>query len=78
MKHLDGHVFTVNVEGVTDCNHTLRIPNKGMPRISGHGYGDLYITFHVQFPNKSALSTHKKSELRKILGPGQKIKILSV
>jgi len=52
MKHLDGHVFTVNVEGVTDCNHTVRIPNKGMPRTNGPGYGDMYITFHVQFPEK--------------------------
>lgn len=77
MKHLDGHIFTVKVEGVTECNHTLRIPNKGMPRSSGHGYGDLYITFHVQFPKESEISTHQKLDLKKILGPGQKIKIIS-
>jgi len=77
MKHLDGNVFKVKVDGLTECNHTLRIPNKGMPRSTGHGYGDLYITFHVQFPNKNDLSTHQKLELKKILGPGQKIKIIS-
>merc|ERR1712037_862251 len=61
MKHLDGHLFIVKVEGVPDCIHNLPNPNKGMHRSSGHGYGDLYITFHLQFPNKIDLSIHKKS-----------------
>merc|ERR1712137_1489511 len=49
--HLDGHKFTVNVDDVTECDHVMRVTGKGMPRRGGRGgFGDLYITFDVDFP----------------------------
>ena len=64
---MDGHKFSVEVDGVTDCDHVMRVPGKGMPRRSGRGFGDLYITFEVDFPE--TLTQKQKDEIRKILGP---------
>lgn len=69
MKHLDDHEFTVNVEGVVDCDHVMRVPNKGMPRRNGRGFGDLYLTFEVDFPDK--LTEEQKKGLKGILGEGK-------
>ena len=52
---------------MTDCDHVMRVPGKGMPRRSGRGFGDLYITFEVDFPE--TLTQKQKDELRRILGP---------
>jgi len=67
LNHVDGHKFSVEVDGVTDCDHVMRVPGKGMPRRSGRGFGDLYITFEVDFPE--TLTQKQKDELRRILGP---------
>jgi len=67
--HLDGHKFTVNVSGVTECDHVMRVTGKGMPRRrGGSGFGDLYITFDVDFPD--ALTDKQREGIRKILGGG--------
>lgn len=63
--HLDGHKFTVNVDDVTECDHVKRVNGKGMPRRRGGGYGDLYITFDVEFPDK--LTAQQKKAIRKLL-----------
>lgn len=65
LTHVDGHKFTVDVDGVTECDHVMRVPTKGMPRRSGRGFGDLYITFEVDFPD--SLSQKQKDSVRKIL-----------
>lgn len=63
---MDGHKFTVDVDGVTECDHVMRVPGKGMPRRSGRGgFGDLYITFEVDFPD--TLTAEQKESIRKIL-----------
>lgn len=62
---MDGHKFTVDVDGVTECDHVMRVPGKGMPRRSGRGFGDLYITFEVDFPD--TLTDAQKESIRKIL-----------
>jgi DnaJ-class molecular chaperone len=67
LTHLDDQNFTVTVNTVTDCDHVMRVPGKGMPRRNGRGYGDLYLTFEVDFPDE--LSQAQKDEIRKILGP---------
>lgn len=65
LEHVDGHKFTVEVDGVTECDHVMRVPGKGMPRRSGRGFGDLYITFEVDFPD--TLSDAQKKAIREIL-----------
>ncbi len=62
---MDGHKFTVDVDGVTECDHVMRVPGKGMPRRSGRGFGDLYITFEVDFPD--TLTDAQKNSIREIL-----------
>lgn len=66
LQHLDDHEFTVNVDDVTECDHVLRVPGKGMPRRSGKGFGDLYLTFEVDFPD--TLSEKQKIAIKNILG----------
>jgi len=66
LTHLDGHKFTVKVDDVTECDHVMRVPGKGMPRRRGRGFGDLYLTFEIDFPD--TLTAQQKSEIRKILG----------
>ena len=52
-KHLDGHTVTIKRTGVTKPNQAIRIKGEGMPK---HGtpseFGDLTITFTVDFPAK--------------------------
>jgi DnaJ-class molecular chaperone len=55
----------VDVNDVTECDHVLRVPGKGMPRRSGRGFGDLYITFEVDFPD--TLTDSQKESIRQIL-----------
>jgi len=64
LTHLDGHEFTVTKTDVTDCDEVLRVPGKGMPRRSGRGYGDLYITFEVDFPDH--LTESQKTSVRNV------------
>ncbi|GKY97602.1 hypothetical protein MPSEU_000718600 [Mayamaea pseudoterrestris] len=66
LTHLDDKEFTVQVEDVTDCDHVLRVPGKGMPRRNGRGFGDLYLTFEVDFPDR--LTVEQKKAIREILG----------
>jgi len=63
--HVDDHKFTVDVDGVTECDYGMRVPGKGMPRSSGRGFGDLHITFEVDFPD--TLTNAQKKAIREIL-----------
>mmetsp|Transcript_7055 Transcript_7055/g.8776 ORF Transcript_7055/g.8776 Transcript_7055/m.8776 type:complete len:376 (+) Transcript_7055:87-1214(+) len=63
--HVDGHKFTVDIEDVTECDQVVRVPGKGMPRRRGNGFGDLFITFEVDFPN--TLTQKQKDGIREIL-----------
>lgn len=65
LEHVDGQKFTIQVDKVTECDHVMRVPGKGMPRRSGRGYGDLYLTFEVDFPDE--LSEEQKVGINKIL-----------
>jgi DnaJ-class molecular chaperone len=65
LTHLDDSRFSVQVDTVTDCDHVMRVPGKGMPRRGGNGFGDLYITFDVDFPD--TLTNEQKTAIRKIL-----------
>jgi DnaJ-class molecular chaperone len=70
LTQLDAKKFTLNIDDVIDCDHVLRVPGKGMPRRTGRGYGDLFITFTVDFPDK--LSKQQKETLRTALSGGSK------
>lgn len=69
LKHLDDKEFVVNVDTVTDCDHVMRVPGKGMPRRNGRGHGDLFLTFEVDFPDE--LTKEQKIAIRKILGDAE-------
>jgi DnaJ-class molecular chaperone len=69
LTHLDGKEFVVEVNTVTDCDHVMRVPGKGMPRRNGRGFGDLYLTFEVDFPDE--LTVAQKAAIREILGDGR-------
>jgi DnaJ-class molecular chaperone len=69
LVHLDDKEFVVNVDTVTDCDHVMRVPGKGMPRRNGRGFGDLFLTFEVDFPDE--LTQEQKTAIRKILGDAQ-------
>lgn len=68
LTHVDGHKFSVDVDGVTECDHVMRVPGKGMPRRNGRGMGDLYITFEVDFPD--SLTKDQIAGIRSILTEG--------
>ncbi|KAL7535699.1 hypothetical protein ACHAWF_006942 [Thalassiosira exigua] len=52
---LYGHKFTVDVSGVTECDHVMH-----------GGFGDMYITFDVEFLD--SLTDEQRAGIRKILG----------
>ena len=66
LKQLDDTEFTITVDDVIDCDHVMRVPGKGMPRRNGRGFGDLYITFEVDFPD--TLTDAQKKSIADILG----------
>jgi DnaJ-class molecular chaperone len=68
LTQLDGTEFSITIDEVIECDEVLRVPGKGMPRRSGRGFGDLFITFEVDFPDN--LSADQKRDLRKALGSG--------
>merc|ERR1719482_2294734 len=65
-KHLDGHTVTVKRTGVTKPGQIIKIKGEGMPK---HGtpseFGDLSITFTVEFPTK--VDCDLRSGLEKLL-----------
>lgn len=66
LVQLDGEKYSITIDDIVECDEVLRIPGKGMPRRSGRGFGDLFVTFEVEFP--SAISPDQKTKLRQILG----------
>jgi len=63
-KQLDGLEFSITIDDIVECDEVLRIPGKGMPRRSGRGFGDLFMTFEVDFPDE--ISSDQKKKLREI------------
>ena len=66
LKQLDGTEFRIKVGDVIDCDHVMRVPGKGMPRRNDRGFGDLYITFEVDFPDH--LTDAQKKSIAETLG----------
>lgn len=52
-EHLDGHIVEFGRSGVTQFGFTERIAGEGMPKHGqGSEFGDLFVTYNVQFPEK--------------------------
>lgn len=62
LKQLDGVEFTLQIDEVIECDQVMRVPEKGMPRRSGRGYGDLFVTFEIDFPDH--LSQKQKDAIK--------------
>lgn len=55
---------TLKVAEGTQSGTTLRIRNKGVPVLNGHGKGDLFVEIHVQTPAK--LTKHQRELLQEL------------
>jgi DnaJ-class molecular chaperone len=62
LTQLDGQTFSLQVDDVIECDQVMRVPGKGMPRRSGRGFGDLFITFEIDFPD--SLSKKQKDSIK--------------
>jgi molecular chaperone DnaJ len=54
----------VKIEPGTQCNHVLRLKNKGLPSVNRHGIGDLFV--HVMVWTPTDLSKEEKKVLEKL------------
>ncbi len=66
VEHVDGHLLPVEKTGVTSCGSVMRLSGEGMPRKKG-GFGDLYITFTVEFPTHIPGGEAQKNLIRSAL-----------
>jgi len=66
VKHLDGHVVTLERETVTKPGFTMTIKGEGMPK---HGFsserGDLIVEFSVRFP--TSVTPEQREGFKKLL-----------
>ena len=70
IKHLDGRIFNVNLDGVVTPTNNIRcIEGGGMPIKGDTTNGKLFIHFTVKFPTKEQLNVHPimKQKLQDIL-----------
>ena len=51
MPTLEGE-HNLKVPESTQSGAVLKIRNKGVPVLNGHGKGDLYVAVHVQIPSR--------------------------
>ncbi len=54
----------VKIEPGTQCNHVLRLKQKGLPSVNRHGHGDLFV--HVMVWTPTELSKDEKKTLEKL------------
>ncbi|CCW63250.1 unnamed protein product [Phytomonas sp. EM1] len=62
VKGIDEKVHTLPLTGVTKEGRKLRIRQEGMPNRKLNSRGDLYITFHVDMPEKLSEETRRLVE----------------
>lgn len=66
LKHLDGHMVTVENKGITSPGQVMKIAKEGMPVYETGKKGDLYITFIISFP--TSLSDGEKKQVQSLFG----------
>lgn len=64
---LDSRVLTVAMSEIISQDTVRKVEGEGMPRASGSGRGDLYITFKIEFPTQ--LDDSQRKALRQLLTP---------
>lgn len=63
IKHLDGHIVTVQRDKITKHGTRIRKKNEGMPNYDNNNlYGALYITVDVEFPDTDFTEEQKEGE----------------
>ena len=65
VEHLDGREVVINVTGPVECEDIQKVKGEGMPRRSGNGKGDLFVTWTIDFPE--TLTEEQKKGIEKIL-----------
>ncbi len=64
IKHLNGEDINIEIPSGTKDGDKIKIKDKGMPKLKGHGHGDLIAIAHIDVPKYSTLS--------KLIGDGKK------
>jgi DnaJ-class molecular chaperone len=70
VKTLDGRTLNIAMSEIISQDTVKKVDDEGMPRSEGHGRGDLYITFKINFPKQ--LDDHQRRTLRQVLGDSHK------
>ncbi len=68
IKLLSGKSISLKIPAGTNPGKGFRISGKGLPRISGHGQGDLYVRVNVEVPKK--LTKEQRELLKKLKEKG--------
>lgn len=66
-EHLDGRIVPIEKTSVTSCGSTTRLSGQGMPRRKGNDFGDLIITFSVDFPERLVGGDMQRADIRHAL-----------
>lgn len=68
IKHLDGHIVTVQRDKITKHGTRIQKKNEGMPNYDNNSlHGNLYITVDVAFPDIVFTEERKESELKRAI-----------
>ncbi len=49
---LSGKKISLKIPAGSSSGKIIRLPGKGLPRLSGYGYGDLYVEIEIDIPRK--------------------------
>ncbi|KAI0511632.1 hypothetical protein KFK09_012262 [Dendrobium nobile] len=64
MKHLDGHLVDIGMNGITKPKEIRKFKGEGMPVHMSSKKGDLHVTFEVSFPR--SLTEDQKTKIKQI------------
>ncbi|KYN33891.1 DnaJ like protein subfamily B member 11 [Trachymyrmex septentrionalis] len=67
IKHLDGHIVTIQRDKITKHGARIRKKGEGMPNYDNNNlHGALYVTFDIAFPDND-FTDEQKEDIRKLL-----------
>lgn len=65
IKTLDGRILTVAMSEIISQDTVKKVEGEGIPRATGNGKGDLYVSFKIEFPRH--LDDSQRRTLRQVL-----------